>query len=591
MGDRQESALKSWTPPSQEMKVSKYLQKMENLMNSMFRSAARNTVFTISPLLAIILLGCSIAITSNPVGAQTYTDLHDFDSSGPTYLDNSLIAQGRDGNFYTGSHEGGTSEIGTVFSVTPSGTVTILDSLDGTTGSYLYGGLILGTDGNFYGAPPLGGTSGAGTIFKVTSSGVLTVLYNFTNESDGGFPVYPPILGTDGNYYGVAAGNDEGQLFASTFYRITPSGVFTTLHTFSSTEGQACGGLVTEGSDGKFYGGCVYGGANNGGTLFKVSTSGTLTVLRALVAADGYNPVNARIVQAADGNFYGTMYQGGSDGAGVIFRISSSGNYRVLHDFTGDADGGNPAAGLTLANDGNIYGNTSAGGNTTACTGNPPGCGVFFKLTTAGAYSVIYTLDGTKGLNPQSNLTLDTSGVFYGITFSGGPYGQGVFYSLNTELAPFASLVSTAGKEGAKLGILGQGFNNSTVVKFNGVQATTVMRTGTTFLSATVPAGALTGAVTVTTGRTALTSLQTFKVTPTIASFSPPSGPVGTPVTITGTGLMQTTAVTFNGTSATFTVNSDTQVTATVPTGATTGRISIVTPGGTANSATSFTVN
>ena len=117
------------------------------------------------------------------------------------------------------------------------------------------------------------------------------------------------------------------------------------------------------------------------------------------------------------------------------------------------------------------------------------------------------------------------------------------------------------------------------------------MLSGTTSITATVPAGALTGSVTVTTGATTLTSTKTFQVTPMITSFAPPSGPVGTSVTITGTGLEQTTKVTFDGKSTTFTVNSDTQVTADVPSGAMTGKITVTTKGGSATSATSFTVN
>jgi hypothetical protein len=151
---------------------------------------------------------------------------------------------------------------------------------------------------------------------------------------------------------------------------------------------------------------------------------------------------------------------------------------------------------------------------------------------------------------------------------------------------------TTSGKEGAKIGILGQGFSSSSVVEFGGTQATTITRTGTTFIRATVPAGALTGSVMVTTGTTTLTSAQIFRVTPTIISFAPPSGPVGTSVTITGTGLELTTNVTFNGKLASsFTVDSDTQVRADVPTGATTGKIAITTKGGSATSLTSFTVN
>jgi hypothetical protein len=152
-------------------------------------------------------------------------------------------------------------------------------------------------------------------------------------------------------------------------------------------------------------------------------------------------------------------------------------------------------------------------------------------------------------------------------------------------------LEETSGTEGTKVNILGQGFSSSSLVKFGGTSATTIVRTGKTFITATVPAGALTGAVTVATGATTLTSTKTFKVQPTVASFSPPSGPVGTTVTIKGSGLEQATKVTFDGKSASFTATSDSEVTADVPTGALTGKIAITTKGGSASSATSFTVN
>ena len=174
----------------------------------------------------------------------------------------------------------------------------------------------------------------------------------------------------------------------------------------------------------------------------------------------------------------------------------------------------------------------------------------------------------------------------------GGTSSDGTAFSLSVGLGPFVKTQTTSGREGAKIGILGQGFSSSSVVKFGGTQATTITLTGTTFIKATVPAGALTGLVTVTTGTTTLTSSKTFKVLPTITSFTPESGPVGTSVTITGTELTQTSKVTFGGVKATtVTVNSDSQVTAEVPTGATTGKIAVTTKGGSATSATSFTVN
>jgi hypothetical protein len=242
---------------------------------------------------------------------------------------------------------------------------------------------------------------------------------------------------------------------------------------------------------------------------------------------------------------------------------------------------------LIQATDGNFYGVIS-GCAEFGCNG----LNDMFKITPTGTLTVLQEFTGTaNGSYPYWPLTQDTNGTIYGLAQQGGTVNGGVLFTLNISAAPFASLVSTSGKECAKIGILGQGFTAASVVKFGGTQATTITRSGATFITATVPAAALTGKVTVTTGATTLTSPQTFKVTPTFPSFSPTSGSVGTPVVLTGTGLTQTTKVTFgNVTATTVTVNSDTQVTANVPTGAVTGKIVITTKGGSAKSATNFTV-
>jgi hypothetical protein len=178
--------------------------------------------------------------------------------------------------------------------------------------------------------------------------------------------------------------------------------------------------------------------------------------------------------------------------------------------------------------------------------------------------------------------------------FSNACYGT--FFGIATGDASFVNLEPTqkTGIVGAHVGMFGQGFSSSSVVKFGGVASKSVTLSGTTYLTAVVPAGAHTGAVTVTTGSTTLTSPQTYKVTPKVTSFSPPSGSAGTLVTINGTGLIQATTVKFGMVKATsFTVVSDSKVTADVPSGLTPGSvtISITTPGGTANSPTKFTVN
>jgi uncharacterized repeat protein (TIGR03803 family) len=306
------------------------------------------------------------------------------------------------------------------------------------------------------------------------------------------------------------------------------------------------------------------------------------------------------LVQASNGNFYGTTLSGGNNDAGTVFQITPSGTLTTLYNFCSQSnsesnctDGTQAFGTLIQATDGNLYGTTAYGGNVA-------NMGTIFKITTSGALTTVYSFcpvtNCTDGGFPMAGLVQGTNGTFYGDTSAGRisdcpDYGCGTVFSLSVGLGPFVQLQATSGKEGAAIGILGQGFSSSSVVKFGGTQATTITRTGATFIKATVPAAALTGSVTVTTGATTLTSSQTFRVTPTIVSFSPPSGPVGTPVTITGTGLIQATKVTFNGKSASFTATSDTQISTAVPTGATTGRIMVTTPGGSAASTTSFTVN
>lgn len=186
----------------------------------------------------------------------------------------------------------------------------------------------------------------------------------------------------------------------------------------------------------------------------------------------------------------------------------------------------------------------------------------------------------------------DTNGTFYGTTPTAGPGGYGTVFSQSVGLGPFVTTQASSGEEGDQISILGQGFSNSSLVSFGGVQASTITLTGTAFIMATVPAAALTGRVTVTTGSTKLTSSHAFKVLPTITGFTPTSGGAGSSVVIAGTGLTQTTLVKFGSVKAmSVTVDSDTQLTVVVPAGSMTAAIHIANQGGAATSKTKFTVN
>jgi uncharacterized repeat protein (TIGR03803 family) len=483
---------------------------------------------------AALILTTLMLMVATGATAQTFTTLHIFDLTDGADPYAGLI-QATDGNLYGTTYSGGANEYdGTVFKITPSGTLTTLHSFDGTDGYDSRAGLVQATNGDFYGTTSSGGAEGVGTVFKITPGGALTTLHSF-DGADGTYPYAGLVQATNGDLYGTTLG---GNGVYGTVFKITPSGMLTTLHGFDITDGEYPVAGLVQVTNGDLYGVTEAGGTNGDGTVFKITPSGELTTLYSFCSGgdctDGREPEGG-LVQATDGNLYGTTYYGGANGYGTVFKITPSGTLTTLHSF-----------------------------------------------------------DGTDGTYPYAGLIQDTNGTFYGTTQGGGssePPGYGTVFSLSVGLGPFVETQTTSGKEGTKIGILGQGFSSSSVVKFGGTQATTITLTGTTFISATVPGEALTGSVTVTTGTTTLTSTKTFDVLPTITGFTPESGPVGTPVTITGTGLKQTTKVTFDGKAATFTVISDTEVTADVPADAVTGKITVTTKGGSATSATSFTVD
>jgi uncharacterized repeat protein (TIGR03803 family) len=530
-------------------------------------------------ILAIAALGVSSAHAQN-----TYTDIHDFNTStlvSPEYA--GLLAQGRDGSLYGTTPSGGTLGFGGVFKITPTGTYSVIYNFDGTAhGKTPRSGLTLGTDGNFYGTTWQGGTSNYGTVFQVTAAGILTVLHNFS-YSDGGNPYSPPVQGTDGSYYGATEAGGTG---SGTVYKITSSGTFTSLHSFSFSECATPVAPLIQGTDGNFYGTCETGGAAGGdGSVIKITSAGVVTVMYSFDFTHGSHP-NGPLVQGTNGNFYGTTSGGGSLDGGVVFKLTSAKVLTVLYNFNakpGSVDGNLVDAGVIQATDGNFYGVTDGGGTN--------GFGIVYEITPAGVYSVLFNLVKATGSVPQTTLRQHTNGKLYGEANSGGANSLGALFSFALGFKSFVIEMPTSGKVAKSVGILGSGFTGTTSVNFNGTNATyTVM--SDTYISATVPSGAGTGFVNVVTPGGTLKSNLTFRVTPTVLSFTPASGTVGTQVTITGNSLTQASQVTFGGGKvAVFTVNSDTKITATVPTGATSGKIQVTTPGGTATSSTSFTVN
>ena len=541
---------------------------------------------TLHRLISIAIVSVSLEFVCPPqlLMAQTYTDLHEFNCAvegcSPTYPE--ILAQGRDGNLYGTTDSGGTSGMGTVFMITTSGTLTTLHNFSGLDGQNPDGGLVLGTDGNFYGTTRFGGASNFGTVFKITPAGVLTTLHSFIG-TDGSEPRPGLVQGKSGTFYGTTCGFNPPW----TAYSITSAGVFKTINSTSNLTIATCSSApLMLGNDGNLYGTTMAGGTTQTGTVFRMSPTGVLKTIFTGDFANGTN-LTAPVVQGNDGFLYGATVANGPGSFGVLFKLSTAGKYTILHGFGLDLinDGIYPNAGLVAASDGKFYGATSGGSG----SGSVPS-GNLFSVTSGGTYSMLHAFDGAHGYLAQATGMQHTNGKIYAVAEGGGQPNGGVLYSLDNGAPAFVRLMTRWGAAGQTVGILGSGLTGTSAVKFGlGSASFTVISDG--YMTAVVPAGGSTGFVTVATPSGTLTSNQKFNVVPLISGITPGSGAVGSQVTITGTGLLGASVVKFGGIKATtFTVNSGTSITATVPVGALTGKISVTTAGGGASSNAIFTI-
>ena len=252
-----------------------------------------------------------------------------------------------------------------------------------------------------------------------------TILYSFGSQpNDGYYPQAGLVQGSDGNFYGTTFfGGANG---GGTVFRISPSGSYRSLYSFGSSpaDGGEPSGLV-QGSDGNFYG-TSDGGTYGLGTVFRISPIGIETILYSFGTfnGDGYYPSGTGLVQGSDSNFYGLTYFGGTYGLGTVFRISPIGIETILYSFGSSLnDGIYPVSELVQGSDGNFYGTTKAGGTSTDCDG---GCGTVFRISPSGVETILYSLGSspTDGQHP-GGLVQGSDGNFYGMTFAGGMYGQG----------------------------------------------------------------------------------------------------------------------------------------------------------------------
>jgi uncharacterized repeat protein (TIGR03803 family) len=457
-------------------------------------------------------------------------------------------------------------------------TVANFANFDGVDGARPFGQTVMqATNGRFYGTTPYMGAYGVGNVYELTPSGKLTNFYSFcslANCADGANPSGTPILGSDGNLYGVTSfgGNDAaGSNGSGTVYKLTLQGKLTTLYAFCPTlpcsDGQNPVGII-QGSDGNLYG-AAGGGKFNGGTIFEITSTGGFKSLYSFCSladcVDGTAP-KAPPIQGSDGNFYGTTFAGGSENGGVFYELTASGTYTVLHNFCYLTGENCPEGSLpnTIVQDasGNFFGTTSQGGSH---AGNYEGFGTVFKITPANQFSVLQSFN-ILNAHPFWALLLANDGNLYGST-------QG---SVVTGLNTGTLFEITPENVYTELYEFGEGYPGSNV-NTPLFQATDGNLYGTTTYGGILPYNY--GTV--------------FKVSNGLSPLVetvPVRGPVGTSVLILGNKLTGSTSVAFNGVEAKFTVGSDSYIKAKVPAGASTGVVSVVTPSRTLNSNPQFVV-
>ena len=316
-------------------------------------------------------------------------------------------------------------------------------TFNGTDGSYPVGELTQGSDSAIYGTTRLSGAFGFGTVFRITLDGQLTTLHQFTFGDDGGEPNGGLVQGQDGAFNGAAAGgtfnNTCGSLGCGVIFKITADGTFTTLHLFNGSDGELPNPLI-QADDGNFYGTTFLGGSNHLGTIFKMTPDGTVTSLYSFTGnADAAEPY-AGLVQASNGFFYGTTSAYGQGGRGAVFAITAEGVLTVLHTFNPGSDGSRPHAGLLQASDGNLYGTTQSGGSNER--------GTVFVISPHANLRIFhnFVLNRDRAAYPEAPLLQLNDGNFYSTTYLGGKSGFGTVYKVNS--AGRLSVIASFGGEG-----------------------------------------------------------------------------------------------------------------------------------------------
>ncbi len=429
-----------------------------------------------SRLLALVC-ALLVALAAAPLHAQiTYTDVYDFSSSdGHQPFDYGQLQLSGNGYLYGTAYDGGSAGYGTVFNVLPAGPLhNDLVSFNNSGGIFPIGALnmVVNFAGGFANESFYGTTSeevngGNGTLFSMTPEGVLTVVHQFTDSE--GSPLSPPVQGLDGNLYGITS---NGLNASFTTYRYTiSSGAYKMLS--SSVPGPSTGPLVL-GVDGYLYG--VAGEA-----IFRMTTpGGAIKIIYNFSGPDGASP-SGPLVEGPDNSFYGVARYGGANNTGTIYKLSPSGGgytFSQMYGFSGlvagtNSDGAEPIAGLAFGWDGKLYGATTSGGAF--------GYGTIYQIPTGGGFKKIFDLTGAGGAAPgnypTTTMTSYSDGCLYGLTTGGVSIGETTGYGNVYKLCP-ANLTQIVTwccnayhNTGDPLKILGDNLEGAVAVSFGGVPA------------------------------------------------------------------------------------------------------------------------
>jgi uncharacterized repeat protein (TIGR03803 family) len=375
-----------------------------------------------------VVSGSNVTNISISCSAGTESVLYAFGNAPDGNFPFGTVMQASDGNLYGMTSQGGVNNAGTVFEVTPAGAETVLWSFGGgSDGAIPDGDLIQAGDGNFYGMTNQGGMNGLGTVFKITPAGVETVLWSFGAAGDGSQPYGDLVQASDGNFYGMTSGG--GTNATGVIFEITPSSTESVLYSFGPSNGTTDGAYpqasLIQASDGNFYGTTGYGGPGNAGTVFRLTPAGAYSTLYFFAGStDGGHP-NCTLLQASDGNLYGATADYGAHGHGTVFRITTTGLLTTLYSFAGQPDVDSAYGALIQATDGNLYGTSDGGGAF--------GYGSVFSISLAGAESIVHSFgNAPDGQYPYYTPLLQaTNGHLYGLTPYGGANGNGIVFDIN----------------------------------------------------------------------------------------------------------------------------------------------------------------